>query len=92
MIDYIFDILILKNIIELKKILNKMSENTDKYSKILINELLDSFSNNFSYSLGIVIGTSISIISIIVFAILFFKEKDLEKKEKENKYYNNFRY
>ena len=32
MIDYIFDILILKNINELKKILNKMSENTDIYS------------------------------------------------------------
>ena len=37
LIDYIFDILILKNINELKKILNKISENTDKYSKILIN-------------------------------------------------------
>jgi len=32
LIGYIFDILILKNINELKKILNKMSENTDIYS------------------------------------------------------------
>ena len=90
LIDYIFDILILKNINELKKILNKMSENTDKYSKILINELSDYFYDNYSYSLGIVIGITISIISIIVAVILFCREKDDEKKEKENKYYNSF--
>ena len=76
---FIFDILILKNVIDLKEILNKVKDNTDIYLKELVGKLIEdisvNYSDNFSYPLANTIIISLSFIIYIIALVLFLLNK-----------------
>ena len=69
--NFIVCCLMLSNLIELKGY-TKVFENSDYYTNILVESILDSINLDYNYSLAIVILMSISLFLVIVGGITFF--------------------
>ena len=82
---YVFDILILKNVVELEGILNKVKDNTDIYIKELVGELIEdisvNYSDNYRYPLAAIIIISLSFIIFIIYFIIIVVFSKLNKRE-----------
>ena len=96
--NFIVNCLMLRNLNELKGII-KVFENSDPYTNILVESILDLLNMDFNYSLSIVILMSSSLFFIIVCGIyykfwrtLFYKKQISEHQKKlklEVNYENN---
>ena len=68
--NYIVCCLMLKNLIELKGII-KAFKNSDEYTNILVESIMNSINKDFNFSLAIVIITSFSLFLVLLGGIYF---------------------